>query len=464
MIESFYHALFNSEYKFLFDIGVILISTKLLGMLTRRIHLPQVVGALVAGLILGPACLNIIGELGPNGEIISSSTFISRIAEIGVIVLMFSAGLETDIKELRKSGFKSFIIALFGVVVPLGMGWAVTSAFNRDMLQNIFIGIILTATSVSITVETLKELGKLSTHSGNAILGAALIDDVLGIVALTVISSFADSSVSIGMVGVKILGFFVFCAVVAFLFIKFFIPWINSYRKDLRRFAIIAFFFCLIMAYISETVFGVSDITGAFVAGLILSSNKRTTFLIGRFETISFMFLSPIFFANVGLKVTLGSMNSTTIILSLCLLLAAIISKIVGCGFGAKICGYTNLQSTKIGIGMVSRGEVALIIASKGAALGLMRDDFFAPIIIVVIVTSILTPIMLKLVYRYQESIQHEDVLIESALIERHQEKTAIERITQNAINMHEDMKEQLKNQKKESQGKENQDKDSNKK
>ena len=160
MVESIYHTLFGSSYKFLFDLGIILISTKLLGMLSRRIHLPQVVGALLAGLILGPACLNIIGELGPNGEIIASSTFISRLAEIGVIVLMFSAGLETDIKELRKSGFKSFIIALFGVIVPLLMGWALTSAFNKDMLQNIFIGVILTATSVSITVETLKELGK----------------------------------------------------------------------------------------------------------------------------------------------------------------------------------------------------------------------------------------------------------------------------------------------------------------
>ena len=444
MVESIYHALFGSSYKFLFDLGIILISTKLLGMLSRRIHLPQVVGALLAGLILGPACLNIIGELGPNGEIIASSTFISRLAEIGVIVLMFSAGLETDIKELRKSGFKSFIIALFGVIVPLLMGWALTSAFNKDMLQNIFIGVILTATSVSITVETLKELGKLSTHSGNAILGAALIDDVLGIIALTVISSFADSSVSLGAIGIKIIGFFVFCAIIALLFIKFVIPWLNSYKKDLRRFVIIAFFFCLIMAYISESVFGVSDITGAFVAGLILSSNRHTTFLIGRFEIVSFMFLSPIFFADVGLKVTLGSMNASMVIFAILLLLVAVVSKILGCGLGAKACGYTNLQATKIGIGMVSRGEVALIVASKGAALGLMREDFFAPIIIVVVATTILTPIMLKLVYKYQSNHQ-EDVLIDSALIERHQEKVAIERLTQNAINMHEDMKEQLK-------------------
>lgn len=454
MVKTIYQFLFSSDYKFLFDLGLILISTKLLGMLTRRIHLPQVVGALAAGLLLGPACFNIIGELGPNGEIISSSTFISRLAEIGVIVLMFSAGLETDIQELRKSGFKSFIIALFGVIVPLLLGWLVSSAFNKDVLQNIFIGIILTATSVSITVETLKELGKLSTHSGNAILGAALIDDVLGIIALTVISSFADSSVSIGMVSVKIIGFFVFCIVVALIFVKFLVPWINSYKKDLRRFVIIAFFFCLLMSYVSEAAFGVSDITGAFVAGLILSSNKRTSFLIDRFEIVSFMFLSPVFFANVGLKVTLGSIDGTTVIIAVLLLLAAVCSKIFGCGFGAKLCGYTNLQATKIGVGMVSRGEVALIIASKGIALGLMNDKFFTPIIIVVVVTAIATPIMLKMIYKYQESLKHEDELIESALIERHQEKIAIARITQNAIDMHEDMKEQLKKQKEEQEKK----------
>ena len=252
------------------------------------------------------------------------------------------------------------------------------------MLQNIFVGVILTATSVSISVETLKELGKLSTKSGNAILGAALIDDVLGIIALTVITSFADSSVSIAMAGLKILGFFVFCILIALLFIKVVTPWLNRYKKDLRRFPVLAFAFCLLMAYASERFFGVSDITGAFVAGLILSNNRHTTYMQTRFDAISFMFLSPVFFASVGLKVTVSNMNGTIIMFMVLLTLVAILSKIIGCGLGAKMCRYTNLQAAKIGIGMVSRGEVALIVTNKGIATGMMNPIFLAPMVIMV--------------------------------------------------------------------------------
>ena len=227
------------SYKYLLDIALILISTKILGLLTRRIQLPQVVGALIAGLLLGPACFGVLQE----------TDFIKNIAEIGVIVLMFAAGLETDVQELKKTGLASFIIALLGVIVPLIGGYFVATIYNpvtdqQTMLQNIFVGVVLTATSVSITVETLKELGKLSTKTGNAILGAALIDDVLGIIALTVISSFAGSDVSLWVILLKIIGFFIFCGVVAFLFIKFVNPWINKYKKDLRRFVILAFAFC----------------------------------------------------------------------------------------------------------------------------------------------------------------------------------------------------------------------------
>lgn len=431
------------EVKYLLDIAVILLSTKLLGLLTRRIQMPQVVGALLAGLILGPACLGWIGE----------TSLISNVAEIGVIVLMFSAGLETNVQELKKCGVASTVIAVMGVIVPLLCGWALTGFFNKTgdpmaMLQNIFVGVILTATSVSISVETLKELGKLSTKSGNAILGAALIDDVLGIIALTVITSFADSSVSIAMAGLKILGFFVFCILIALLFIKVVTPWLNRYKKDLRRFPVLAFAFCLLMAYASERFFGVSDITGAFVAGLILSNNRHTTYMQTRFDAISFMFLSPVFFASVGLKVTVSNMNGTIIMFMVLLTLVAILSKIIGCGLGAKMCRYTNLQAAKIGIGMVSRGEVALIVATKGAALGLMVPEFFAPVIIMVVATTILTPIFLKLIYKYQAAHQAEP-LVESALVERFEERGYLEHMTQETLRQHEDMKEQIRQSKK---------------
>ena len=424
------------SYKYLLDIALILISTKILGLLTRRIQLPQVVGALIAGLLLGPACFGVLQE----------TDFIKNIAEIGVIVLMFAAGLETDVQELKKTGLASFIIALLGVIVPLIGGYFVATIYNpvtdqQTMLQNIFVGVVLTATSVSITVETLKELGKLSTKTGNAILGAALIDDVLGIIALTVISSFAGSDVSLWVILLKILGFFIFCGVVAFLFIKFVNPWINKYKKDLRRFVILAFAFCLLMSFSAEYFFGVSDITGAVVAGLILSNNKKTSYMLNRFDTVSYVLLSPVFFASVGLKVTFSNMSATVVVLTVLLLVVAILSKMIGCGLGAKICKYTNLQSVKIGIGMISRGEVALIVATKGMSMGLMKDEFFAPLVLVVVATTIVTPILLKLAYKYQAS-READVPMASSLVDKVEERNDLEKITQNAANMHEEMKE----------------------
>ena len=418
------------SYKYLLDIALILISTKILGLLTRRIQLPQVVGALIAGLLLGPACFGVLQE----------TDFIKNIAEIGVIVLMFAAGLETDVQELKKTGLASFIIALLGVIVPLIGGYNPVTD-QQTMLQNIFVGVVLTATSVSITVETLKELGKLSTKTGNAILGAALIDDVLGIIALTVISSFAGSDVSLWVILLKILGFFIFCGVVAFLFIKFVNPWINKYKKDLRRFVILAFAFCLLMSFSAEYFFGVSDITGAFVAGLILSNNKKTSYMLNRFDTVSYVLLSPVFFASVGLKVTFSNMSATVVVLTVLLLVVAILSKMIGCGLGAKICKYTNLQSVKIGIGMISRGEVALIVATKGMSMGLMKDEFFAPLVLVVVATTIVTPILLKLAYKYQAS-READVPMASSLVDKVEERNDLEKITQNAANMHEEMKE----------------------
>ena len=236
----------DTSYNFLLDLALILLSTKVLGLITRKVHMPQVVGALLAGLLLGPACLNIL----------KGTEFIRDTAEIGVVVLMFCAGMETDIDELKKSGKASFVIAILGVLVPLAGGFAVAWLFNKPgiiesdagcsvFLQNIFIGVILTATSVSISVETLKEMGKLKTHSGNAILGAAIIDDILGIIALTIVTSMADSSVNIAVVLLKIVGFFVFSIAAGALFYFLYRKWEEHSERGLRRHAIIVFVFCL---------------------------------------------------------------------------------------------------------------------------------------------------------------------------------------------------------------------------
>jgi Kef-type K+ transport system membrane component KefB len=243
-------------------IALILLSTKLLGLFSRRLKLPQVVGALFAGLILGPGVLNILQE----------TDFITKVAELGVIVLMFTAGLETNVGELRRSGKSSFLIAILGVTISLGGGIGVAYAFldggSENLLRNIFIGVVIASTSVSITVETLKELNKLDTRVGSTILGAALIDDIIGVIALTVITSFADQSVSILRVLLRIGLFFVFLAAGGFVFYKIFIWLVKRYQRDMRRFVIVAFVFCLAMAYASEQFFGVADITGAYFAGL----------------------------------------------------------------------------------------------------------------------------------------------------------------------------------------------------
>ena len=385
------------SYNYLFDIALILLSTKGLGLVTKKFSMPQVVGALLAGLVLGPAMLNVLHE----------TDFIKQIAELGVIVLMFTAGLETDLQELKKTGKASFVIAVFGVLVPLLFGFITASFFNQTStaegvshtLQNIFIGIILTATSVSITVETLKELGKLNTRAGNAILGAAIIDDILGIVALTLITSCADYSVNIVLVLGKVILFFVFAILAGMLFYKFFIYWVQRYNRDMRRFVVISFVFCLILAFLAEEWFGVADITGAFIAGLILSNTSCVHYITSRFETISYMLLSPIFFASIGIQVDLSGMNQTLLLFTVVLVVIAIISKIIGCGLGAKLCHYSTKESLQVGVGMVSRGEVALIVASKGAALGLMSAVNFGPIVVVVVITTIVTPILLKIVF-----------------------------------------------------------------
>lgn len=402
-------------YSYLLDLAIILLSTKVLGLATRKVQMPQVVGALLAGLLLGPAALGWITE----------TNFIHGVAEIGVIVLMFCAGMETDIKELKESGKASFIIALFGVVVPLIGGFAAAWFFNRPdliasdascsiFLQNIFIGIILTATSVSITVETLKELGKLKTRSGNAILGAAIIDDILGIIALTIVTSMADSSVNVTVVLLKILGFFVFSGIIGVIFYKVYKRWTESSEKGLQRHAIIAFVFCLLMAYIAEVVFGVADITGAFIAGLIISNTNKSMFVRIKFDTISYMLLSPVFFASIGLKVVLPEMTPAIIWFSVVLVIVAIVTKVIGCGIGAKVCGYQNYQAKRIGVGMISRGEVALIVASKGTSLGLLGGNFLGPVVIVVIFTTIITPVLLKIVFKKAPPIPVSETITES--------------------------------------------------
>ena len=353
---------------------------------------------------------------------------------------MFTAGLETDVKELKKSGGPAFLIALIGVLVPLAGGTALAAVFHPGeafLLQDIFIGVILTATSVSITVETLREMGRLSTRSGNAILGAALIDDVLGIVGLTLITSMADPTVSIFTVLLKIAAFFVLALVGGMAAHKLVDRLTGGPGRDRRRYAVLSLAFCMLCAYIAEVGFGVADITGAYVAGVIISNTDRTTYIASKCEGLSDMLLSPCFFASIGAKVVLPDMTFSIVLFSILLMVWAIVSKIIGCGLGAKLCRYSNRECVQIGVGMVSRGEVALIVANKGIATGLMSNDYFGPVVIMVAATTIVTPILLKVVYKGRKDYGD---LVQTGLVEHMEDVKDLEDAAQSVLDIHTSM------------------------
>lgn len=381
------------SYEFLLILAVILLSTKVFGLISERVHMPQVVGALLAGVVLGPSVLGLVEE----------TDFLLKTSEIGVILLMFMAGLDTDLEELKKTGLASFVIALIGVVVPLIAGTGLYLVFFPDvgeplhMLKALFIGVVLTATSVSITVETLREMGRLKGKVGTAILGAAIIDDIMGIIVLTLVSAMTDPTVQpIAVLG-RIVAFFILVVIVGFVMYRLFRAITNEWSNH-RRIAIYALSFCLILSFVAEHYFGIADITGAYFAGLILCNLlEAREYINKKVNILAYMFFSPVFFASMGIKTELDGMTGSLLIFSFALLAVAIITKIIGCGLGAKLMGFNWSDSLSIGLGMVSRGEVALIVAQKGAQVGLIDSSLFPPIVLVVIVTTLITPILLKL-------------------------------------------------------------------
>lgn len=427
------------SYHYLLDLALILLSTKLLGLVTQRFQMPQVVGALLAGLVLGPACLNILTE----------TQFLSQLSELGVIVILFTAGVSTDLQGLKEAGKAGFLVALCGVVIPLLMGtafgWAAGKAGwlpNATLLECVFLGTILTATSVSITVETLKELGRLDTKVGSTVLAAALIDDVLGLIALTLVSSLAGQG-SVWLVLAKIGLFFVFAAGIAFAAGKIF-RWMISSADDrnLRRYPVLAFVLCLLMAYCAEEFFGVADIIGAFVAGLVVASTSKAKYIESKFTPLSYLLLTPVFFAGIGIKADLPEIDGKLVMLSLLLLAVAILSKIVGCGLGAKLCGFTGQECLQVGAGMACRGEVALIVANRGLSMGILSQALMAPVIITVVGAAVLTPVMLKLVFRDRQNTS----LQENSLGDRYREVEQLDIVSARLLEKNREMIQNGKN------------------
>ena len=387
------------KYEFLKDLAIILLSAKFFGIVAKKFKAPQVVGEIIAGLIVGNCLLGLVQE----------SDFISGIAEIGVIMLMFEAGLGTNMKKLKETGVKATIIACAGVFVPLILGAILYMSFygfssygTEEFTKALFIGAIMTATSVSITVAALKEMGKLSSTVGTTIMSAAIIDDVIGIIILTMVLGLRDTTQNPGMVIVKSVLFFVIAAVSGVIVYRVF-AWLDTRYEHTRRITIASLAYCLAMAYVAEKYFGIADITGAYVAGIVLCNLADASYIERRVDISSYMVFAPVFFAGIGLKTSFDSMNSTLLVFSIAFVIVALLGKIVGCGLASKALKFDWSDSLKIGLGMMTRGEVALIVTNKGLEAGIISNEYFSAVILLIIISSISTPLLLKAVYNKDE-------------------------------------------------------------
>ncbi len=383
------------SYNIFRDLAIILVAAKVFGILARKCKAPQVVGEIIAGLLIGPSVLGLINQ----------SDFLIQVAEIGVILLMFSAGLETNLKDLVKTGPIAFLIACAGVFFPLAGGALLYMGFygaapwgSEKFYTAIFMGVIMTATSVSITVQALKEMGKLKEKVGTTILSAAIIDDVIGIIVLTFVVGFKSPDSHPGKVVLNTILFFVFALVVGYISYKIFKAIDNRYPHT-RRIPIAGLAYCFALSYIAEQYFGIADITGAYVAGIILCSIRDSEYIAEKMDVNSYMIFGPVFFASIGLKTNIGNLTGEIILFSIAFVLVALICKVVGCGLMAKLCRFNWKDSLKIGVGMMTRGEVALIVAQKGLSIGLLSSVYFTSVIFLIMVSSIITPVILKLLY-----------------------------------------------------------------
>lgn len=379
-------------YTILLELSILVITAKFFGVLAKKIGAPQVVGEIVAGLLIGPTCFNLV----------KADQFVSYMSEIGVILLMFSAGIGTNLKSLMKSGFKATIIATVGVLVPLIMGtilalcfWGFDGWGTRKFYQAMFIGTILTATSVSITVATLQELNKIKTDVGQAIVSAAIIDDVIGIVVLTIVLGVSTGTGGYLEVCLKTVGFFAFALVAGYITYRIF-KWYDKRHPHTHRISIYGTGVAFLFAYLAERFFGIADITGAYLAGVILCNLSDADYIGQKVEVNSYMIFGPVFFASIGLKTTIKGMDWSLLWFSLAFVGVGLIAKVIGCGGISRLLGFNRKESLQIGVGMMTRGEVALIVAQKGLAVGMIDSKYFTSVILLIITSSMLVPILLK--------------------------------------------------------------------
>lgn len=369
------------------ELAIILIAAKIAGDISVRLGQPTVLGQLLIGVIIGPAVFGFV----------DASSMISELSTIGVILLMFIAGLETDLQEFRKSLKASTFVGFGGIILPLVGGYYSGIWLGLNHLNALFFGLVLTATSVSISVQVLRELNQLKSKEGMAILGAAVLDDIVVIILLAFLMSFMGGDVSLSSVMLSKVLFFGI-AIVAILWV---IPYLIKLLAKLKvpQSAVGgAIIICFLFAYFAEST-GVAAIIGAYFAGISIGLTKWQDTILEKIDVISYSFFVPIFFVSIGFSAQFtGVGEKLWLVIPLSLL--AILAKWAGSGFGAKLAGYGWNSSIKVGAGMVSRGEVALILAALGIEHGIVGSSMFTVLIIVILVTTIVTPPLLKLLYR----------------------------------------------------------------
>ncbi|TRZ39595.1 sodium:proton antiporter [Niallia circulans] len=371
--------------EFILYLLLILLATKLAGELSVRLGQPSVLGKLIIGIVLGPAVLGWI----------NNSDFIHYFSEIGVIMLMFLAGLETDLDQLKKNWKAAFAVAILGIIFPFIGGFGIGELFGLHTTYSLFIGVLLSATSVSITVQVLKDMNKLNSPEGSTILGASVVDDVLVVVLLALMTSFLGTGeeVSIGLlVGKKVL-FFIGVILAGAFIVPIFLKTLSK-LKVTEPVISMALVICFAFVYFAD-VLGMAGIIGAFAAGLAISQTEFKHTIEGKINPIAYAVFVPVFFVSIGLNVSFSGIGSQIGFIA-ALTASAIITKLIGGTIGAKLTGFNNHSSLIIGAGMVSRGEVALIIAATGLQEYLLLPEYFTAIVIVIIATTLFAPPLLK--------------------------------------------------------------------
>lgn len=369
------------------ELVIILIASKIAGSLSVRLGQPSVLGKLLIGIVLGPSILGLVNE----------TETLAQFSEIGVILLMFIAGLETDIHEFKRTGKSASFVGFGGIIVPLVLGYFSGILLNLTVMESWFLGLLLSATSVSISVQALKEMGQLKSPEGATILGAAVIDDVVVIIALAFLMSFAGGDVNLTTVILKKVLFFAGAILVAWKVVPWFLRKFTS-LKVTETVISSALIVCFVYAYLAEYT-GVAAIIGAYIAGVAISVTDFKHEVFEKVETISYSIFVPVFFTSIGITAEFhGIMETLGLIIMLSIL--AVLTKLIGASIGAKTAGFGWRSSLGIGSAMVSRGEVALIMATIGIESKLLSGDMFAVIVVVVLVTTIITPLMMKVFFK----------------------------------------------------------------